>query len=166
MIFYVPNNNGINRFIEQISLTTDTQSSLTKNVDVAGSQGATKSINSKDLTSKKTVKTVEILNGRKYRQYKNYLHICVNSYTFCVGYGNCILDIKQINRKKKISVNICHVVMISGFNRCPYISLLACRITLTGKLVSSFIILFYSCVSVGNKQSLSVFSATINSRWL
>lgn len=67
MIFYVPNNNGINRFIEQISVTTDTQSSLTKNVDVAGSQGATKSISSIDLTSKKTVKTVEILNGRKYQ---------------------------------------------------------------------------------------------------
>lgn len=67
MIFYVPNNNGINRFIEQISVTTDTQSSLTKNVDVAGSHGATKSISSIDLTSKKTVKTVEILNSRKYQ---------------------------------------------------------------------------------------------------
>lgn len=69
MILYVPNTYGIHRFVKQTSVTKHIHSSFkfTTNMNIAGRQGATKSINSIDLTSKKTVKTVEILNGRKYQ---------------------------------------------------------------------------------------------------
>lgn len=44
MIFYVPNNDVIKRFVEQISVTKVILSSfkLTENIDVLGRQGATK----------------------------------------------------------------------------------------------------------------------------
>lgn len=55
MIFYVPNIDGIYRFVEQISVTKDIQPSLklTTKIDVAKRHSATKSINSVDLTRKK-----------------------------------------------------------------------------------------------------------------
>lgn len=164
MIFYVPNSNGINRFIEQISVTTDTQSSLTKNVDVAGSQGATKRINYRFNQQKDS----ENCGNTQQQKISVKKIICtfVLTLTHFVWVMVTVFWTSNRSIESRISVNICHVVMISGSNRWPYISLLACRIILTGKLVSSLIILFYSCVSVGNKQSVSVFSATTNSRWL
>lgn len=61
MIFYVPNIDGIYRFVEQISVTKDIQSylNLTKNIDVTVRQGATKSINRVDLTREKADKNCE-----------------------------------------------------------------------------------------------------------
>lgn len=55
MVFYVPNNDGIYCFVEQILVTKDRQSSLelTKNIDVAGRHGATRSTNKMDLTQEK-----------------------------------------------------------------------------------------------------------------
>lgn len=61
MTLYVSNNDGIKRFVEQISNYKDMQSSLklTQNIDVAGRYGATKSINSKDLTREQVDKNCE-----------------------------------------------------------------------------------------------------------
>lgn len=55
MIFYVPNDNEISRFVELISVTKNTQSSVKltlKNNALAGLHGATKCINCMDLIRK------------------------------------------------------------------------------------------------------------------
>ena len=55
MVFYVPNNDVIYCFVEQILISKDRQSSLelTKNIDVAGRYGATRSTNKMNLTQEK-----------------------------------------------------------------------------------------------------------------
>lgn len=55
-------------------------------------------------------------------------------------------------------------LLISGPYWCHYISVLACRITLTGNPVSFFIL--FTLVYLSVTKSVSVFSATINCRWL
>lgn len=81
MILFVPNTIGIYRFVEQISVTKEILSSLkfTKNIDVARRHGATKSINSMDLTREKANRNCGMLKGGKSLtdKVKIYLYICV-----------------------------------------------------------------------------------------
>lgn len=61
ILIYVPNNDLIYRFVENISVCKDFKSflKLTKNIDVAGRHGATKSFESIDLTLEKADKNCE-----------------------------------------------------------------------------------------------------------
>lgn len=68
MIFYVPNNDGIYLFVEQISVTKEILCSFkfTTNIDVAGRYGATVRFEFR----KQQIKTVKMPNdGKKYNLF-------------------------------------------------------------------------------------------------
>lgn len=77
---------------------------MTINVDVVGRRGAIKSINSIDLTLKKPITTVKILNGGK-NNLKIIFTIVFNFYTFC-GVVTTVFWTSNRTKEGKISVNI------------------------------------------------------------